>query len=117
MQFYLNGFYAGDPTLVPVEAPSAVRRTRPPPDTGASMSATSMPSGNSSPTWSNSRSELSVTLTSPRKPCARPMRPPSSRDEPDTGSLFDDVDGDLDAFGGTRSARHLAQRLHDLGAR
>ena len=26
MQFYLNGFYTGDPTVVPVEAPPVVRR-------------------------------------------------------------------------------------------
>src|SRR6478672_12626901 len=59
------------------------------------------------------RSEDRVTLISPRRPWARPIRPTSRRAAPGTGGseLLDDVDRSLDAFGRTGGARDLSQRL------
>src|SRR3954451_16979859 len=50
---------------------------------------------------------MAVTATSPFKPCARPMRPTSSK------VLFRDVDADAYAFGRARRPCHLTHRLDD----
>src|SRR5689334_19918015 len=55
---------------------------------------------------------IGTTVTSPCNPCARPMRPTSSRNR----ALLRDVDRDAHAFGGTRGAGELADRLDDATA-